>query len=183
MNNNNNNNNKYNIIYADPPWKFRNTNTGGSMKSGAANQYGTMSLEAIKRLPIASISEPDCFLFLWWVASMPLEAIEVVDAWGFQLKTMTAFSWIKKTKKWKDFFGMGFYTRQQQEHCLIAIKGRPKVLSHSVRQNVRERNVKHSRKPDTVRQCIVELCGDLPRIELFAREKVIGWDSWGDEIS
>ena len=177
-------NKKYNIIYADPPWSFGNKKTGGSLISGASSQYDVMSVIDIKELPlIKEITEDDCFLFMWWVASMPKEALDVVDAWGFTLKTMTAFSWIKKTKKLKDHFGMGFYTRQQQEHCLIAVKGKPKVLSHSVRQNVREVNIKHSKKPIIVRDNIIELCGDIPRIELFARETAKGWDSWGNEVN
>jgi site-specific DNA-methyltransferase (adenine-specific) len=95
---------------------------------------------------------------------------------------MTAFSWIKKTKNWKDYFGMGFYTRQQQEHCLLAIKGHPKVINHSIRQNIRAKNIQHSRKPDEVRNKIIELCGDLPRIELFARVRDSNWHTWGDEL-
>lgn len=174
---------KYSIIYADPPWKFRNKATGGSMISGAESKYKCMALKDVKKLPIADICDKDCFLFLWWIAAMPQEAIDVVAAWGFQLKTMTAFSWIKQTKKLKDHFGMGFYTRQQQEHCLIAVKGMPKVISHSVRQNVRAINEKHSQKPAIARDKIVELCGDLPRIELFARERAVDWDIWGDEIN
>ena len=152
------------------------------MTSGAATQYGVMSVNDICNLPVDNISSPEGFLFMWWVASMPREALRVVDAWGFKLKTMTAFSWIKQTLHGKDFFGMGYYTRQQQEHCLIATKGSPQVLSHSVRQNVRRENTLHSRKPDIVRDSIIELAGDLPRIELFAREETQGWDAWGDEL-
>jgi N6-adenosine-specific RNA methylase IME4 len=141
-----------------------------------------MSVEDICDLPVDSISSPEGFLFMWWIASMPKEALRVVDAWGFKLRTMTAFSWIKKTLHGKDFFGMGYYTRQQQEHCLIATKGSPQVLSRSIRQNVRYENIAHSQKPDMVRDSIIELTGDLPRIELFAREKTQGWDTWGDEV-
>ena len=152
-------NNKYQIIYADPPWKFNNKNTGGSMSSGSVNKYSVLSSLELKEIDIPSIANENCFLFMWWVASMPEEAIQLVKDWGFQLKTMTAFSWIKKTKNWKDYFGMGFYTRQQQEHCLLAIKGHPKVVSHSIRQNIRAKNIQHSSKPNEVRNKIVELCG------------------------
>jgi N6-adenosine-specific RNA methylase IME4/ribosomal protein S27AE len=173
---------KYNIIYADPPWKFNNKNTGGSMSSGAANQYPVMKLEDIINLSVKEIADENCILFMWWVASMPEEALKVVKAWGFTLKTMTCFSWIKKTKNDKDFFGMGFYSRQQQEHCLIAVKGKNKILDHSIRQNVRAVNELHSKKPGVVREQIVKMVGDNPRIELFAREKVQGWDCWGNEV-
>ena len=141
-----------------------------------------MTSDDICNMPVDMICDFDSFLFMWWVASMPQEALQVVNAWGFRLKTMTAFSWIKQTKTLLDFFGMGFYTRQQQEHCLVATKGSPRVISHSVRQNVRAVNTKHSKKPAIVRDSIIELVGDLPRIELFAREKIQGWDSWGDEV-
>jgi N6-adenosine-specific RNA methylase IME4 len=173
---------KYKIIYADPPWTFKNKNTGGSMSSGSANQYKTMSIDEICCLNIRDISDENAVLFMWWVASMPLEAIKVIESWGFTLKTMTAFTWIKKTTTWKDFFGMGFYSRQQCEQCLVALKGKPKVLNHSVRQIIRAENRKHSKKPIFARENITTMFGKLPRIELFAREKIDGWDSWGDEI-
>lgn len=175
-------NKKYSIIYADPPWQFKNKNTGGSMSSGSFNQYDVMSYQDVCKLPVDQISNDNCFLIMWWVASMPVEAIQVVESWGFKLKTMTAFTWIKQTVTLKDFFGMGFYTRQQCEQCLLATNGKTKVQNHSVRQIIRAVNEKHSRKPDEVRRNIVKLCGDVERIELFAREKVVGWDSWGKEL-
>jgi N6-adenosine-specific RNA methylase IME4 len=114
---------------------------------------------------------------------MPLEAIGLVKSYGFELKTMTCFSWIKQTKNRKDHFGMGFYSRQQQEHCLIARRGKPKILSHSVRQNIRAPIREHSRKPDEVRNRIVELCGNVPRLEMFARPPLVkGWDVWGNAV-
>jgi N6-adenosine-specific RNA methylase IME4 len=174
---------KYEIIYADPPWSFSNKKTGGSLDSGSEDQYKVLTLDQICNLNVKSISEDNCFLFLWWVASQPLEAIKVVDAWGFKLKTMTCFSWIKKTVSWKDHFGMGFYTRQQQEHCLIAVKGKPKVKSHSVRQNIRECVLGHSIKPKITYSLIDDICGHEKRkIELFARSKMDSWDNWGDEV-
>ena len=175
-------NRKYDIIYADPPWKFNNKNTGGSMTSGSANQYDVMSLDDICNLPIQNISSDNCILFMWWVASQPKEALTVVDSWGFKLKTMTGFTWVKKTKNWKDFFGMGFWTRQGSENCLIAVKGKPQKISSSVRAVIKERTGKHSEKPQVFRDEIVRLMGDKPRIELFARIQADGWDAWGNEL-
>lgn len=169
---------QYDIIYADPPWAPNNR----GIKGAACKQYPVMSIEEIKALPVASIAKPASFLFMWWLASMPQEALDLVKAWGFTIKNMTAISWLKQTTKGRDFFGMGFYTRANQEQCLIARRGRPKVIAHNVEQNVRAVNVKHSRKPLEARDKIVKLCGDLPRIELFAREKVEGWDCWGNEV-
>ena len=174
---------KYSIIYCDPPWSFNNKKTGGSMKSGSATQYDVMSLNDIKSLPIESIAADDCVLFMWWVGSQPQEALDVVRAWGFTLKTMTGFNWVKLTKLEKMFFGMGFWTRAGSECCLIATKGKPKPVSHSVRSVRQAITGKHSEKPAAFREDIVELCGDLLRIELFAREKVSGWDAWGNEIN
>lgn len=173
---------KYSIIYADPPWQFKNKHTGGSMNSGAEQQYPTMTIEDICLLPVNSITADNAFLFMWWIASMSKEALDVVEAWGFKLKTMTAFTWVKQTVNDKDFFGMGFYTRQQAENCLIAVKGKPKVQNHSVRQLIKSTIRKHSKKPDETRDRIVTLCGDLPRIELFARNIYNGWDCWGNEV-
>lgn len=175
-------NKKYKIIYADPAWQFQNKKTGGSLKSGASQQYEVMTLRDICNLPVNRITDDNCVLIMWWVASMPEEAIEVVKAWGFKIKTMTGFTWIKKTINWLDFFGMGFWTRQQPENALIAVRGKPKRYSKSVRQLIRAVNEKHSKKPDEARQKIVELFGDLPRIELFARQEISGWDCWGNEV-
>lgn len=174
---------KYGVIYADPPWQFNNKNTGGSMKSGSANQYDVMSLADICELPVQEICKPDCFLFMWWVASMPIEALAVVDAWGFELKTMTAFSWIKKTVNGKDHFGMGHYTRQQQEHCLIARRGKPKVHVRNTRQNIRAKIGEHSAKPLCVYDKIDAISNYDNSLELFARiDRGENWDCFGNEI-
>ena len=77
---------------------------------------------------------------------------------------------------------MGYYKRTNPEMCLLATKGKPKRLSKSVRQLIVSKLQQHSKKPDEIRNRIVELCGDIPRIELFARQKVEGWDSWGNEV-
>ena len=172
---------KYKIIIADPPWQFNNKKTGGSMKSGAAYHYLTTGLEGLKMMDVNSIADEDCTLIMWWVGSMPQEAIDLVESWGFTIKNMNGFVWRKLTVKFKVFFGMGFRTRAGSESAIIAIKGKPKVYSHSVRA-VHEFIVsKHSKKPVEFRDLIVELCGDLPRLEMFAREVVEGWDVFGDE--
>lgn len=174
---------KYSIIYADPPWQFTNKKTGGSMKSGSAAQYDVMTLEDMKRLPISNIAADDCVLVMWWVGSQPREALELMESWGFTLKTFTGFVWEKLTKKNLPFFGMGFWTRAGAECALIATKGNPKPVSHSVRSVRRAAVGKHSEKPAEFRHDVVNLCGDVPRIELFARESAGGWDVWGNEVN
>ena len=101
---------------------------------------------------------------------------------GFTYKTC-GFSWIKKNKKADSlFWGLGYWTRANNEICLLGTKGKPKRVSKGVHQVVIDKISSHSKKPDIVRDRIVELCGDVPRIELFARQRYEGWDSWGNEI-
>ncbi len=181
----------HNIIYADPAWDFNNKKTGGSLKSGAASIYSTMSLDAIQLLDVPAIAADDSVLFMWWVGSQPQEALDLVKAWDFTLKTMTGFTWVKKTKHWKNWFGMGFWTRQGTENMLIATKGKPKRVSAGIRQvvetddfneSIEARVEGHSKKPDIFADRIVQLMGDLPRVELFARDHKLGWNAWGNEI-
>lgn len=173
---------KYKIIYADPPWHFNVWSKKGEGRS-ANKHYKTMSKEEIQNLDIQSICEDDCILALWVTYPCLLEGIELIEKWGFKYKTCL-FSWIKMNKnKPTPFIGMGYYTRANNEICLLATRGKPlKRVSRSVQQVVLEKVRSHSEKPDCVRERIVELFGDIPRIELFARKKVDGWDTIGDEI-
>ena len=171
---------KYNIIYADPPWTY--PKTGGKKNSrGMAKQfYDTMSIDEIKKLPVQNITEKNAILFLWCTYPQLPNGLDVIKAWGFEYFGL-GFEWIKKTKTGKDFFGMGYWTRANPECCLLAIKGKPKPKSHAVRQLIYSEIQEHSRKPDLTMEKIIELCGDLPRIELFARRYTDGWDCWGNE--
>ena len=91
--------------------------------------------------------------------------------------------WIKKNKKSDSlFWGMGRWTRANAEICLIATKGNPKRQVANVHSVVMTPIEEHSKKPSEIRDRIVQLCGDLPRIELFARQHVTGWDCWGNEV-
>jgi len=172
----------YEIIYADPPWSFSNKKTGGSMKSGSAAQYSCMSIKELASLNVQSLCAENCALFMWWVASMPDEALHVARSWGFKFKTMTEFVWNKTTVHGKPFFGMGFSTRQGSESCLLAVKGDFKRISASVRAVITHPILAHSEKPDIFRDSIVELMGPLPRLEMFGRKAVPGWDMFGDEV-
>ena len=172
---------KYEIIYADPPWQFSNKKTGGSMKSGAASHYLTTGINGLKDIDVASIAAKDCTLIMWWVGAMPQEAIDLVKAWGFTLKNMNGFVWNKLTVKDKPFFGMGFRTRAGSESAIIATKGSPKVCSRSIRAVQTLKASTHSKKPIEFRELIVEMCGDLPKLEMFARGTSDGWDVFGNE--
>ena len=169
---------KYSIVYADPPWSYSDKNCNGATGS----HYKTMTLDDIKNLKVKEISKDDSVLFLWATYPMLKEALEVGEAWGFKYKTI-AFQWIKLNRKnGKPFFGLGRWTRGNSECCLLFTKGKPKRVSSSVFQLIQTPIEKHSRKPNITRDRIVELMGGVDRIELFAREKVEGWDSWGNEI-
>ena len=125
-------------------------------------------------------------LFLWATFPNIGEALKVMEAWGFTYKT-AAFVWVKKNpKSGTNFWGMGQYTRANAEVCLLGItpgfKAGERVKSHRVHQIIEAPFEGHSRKPPEVRERIVELLGDVPRLELFARDRAEGWDSWGDEL-
>jgi|TARA_B110000858_G_C17507584_1_gene338926 N6-adenosine-specific RNA methylase IME4 len=170
----------FKIIYCDPAWKFKTWSKKGNKKSP---KYDLMEIEDIKKLPVNKIADKNCFLFIWVTYPLLQEGLDTIKAWGFNYRTC-AFSWIKKNKKAETLFmGLGYYTRSNSEICLLATKGKPKRVSNNVRQVVIDRIREHSRKPDCVRNKIVELCGDLSRIELFARQKGFkGWEAWGNEI-
>jgi N6-adenosine-specific RNA methylase IME4 len=143
-----------------------------------------MDIKDICNLPIKSIADKDCVLFLWVTYPMLKEAMDLIDSWGFKYKTC-AFSWVKTNKKSNTpFVGMGYYTRANNEICILATKGKPlQRQSKAVRQVILSPIREHSRKPDEVRDRIIDLFGDLPRIELFCRHPEQGWDSMGDELN
>jgi len=185
----------YNIIYADPPWTYRAAQSDDPVRGGKT--YTTMILGDIKNLDVQAIAARDCGLFLW--ATMPLlqEALDVIKSWGFRYTTC-AFCWIKLNptgallkggRNGKDillrksiYSGLGYWTNRNAELCLYGKKGHPKRQARNVKQIVLAPRGRHSAKPPEVRDRIVQLMGDLPRIELFARQRVPGWDAFGDEI-
>jgi N6-adenosine-specific RNA methylase IME4 len=141
-----------------------------------------MKKEAIAAIPIHKITDNDCILFMWMIWNRLPDALYVMDKWGFKY-IGSAFTWVKRSKggeKWH--FGMGNYTRQNSETCIFGIKGKPRRISASVRSVMDCPVMEHSKKPNEVRARIVQLMGDLPRIELFARQKTEGWDVWGNEV-
>ena len=170
---------KYSIIYADPPWRYQQKNLSGA----AEHHYSTMSVEEICQLDVASVAADDCVLFLWATFPQLQEALRVIKAWDFKYKTV-AFVWLKQNKSGKGwFFGLGFWTRGNAELCLLATRGKPRRQSNRVHQFIISPLRQHSQKPSEAREKIVELMGELPRLELFAREKADGWDTWGNEVA
>ena len=172
-------NKKYKIIYADPPWSYKDKALAGNR--GACCKYPVMSIDEIKNLPVKDIADDDCILFMWVTFPKLNECFEVIKEWGFEYKT-NAFTWVKKYKNGDNFMGMGRWTRANAEICLLATKGKQKRVNAGVRQIIESVPEKHSKKPDIVRDKIVELCGDLPRLEMFARNKSVKWETWGNEV-
>jgi len=190
---------KYQIIYADPPWNFKTYSEKGKEKKSADCHYKCMKINDIYNLPVSKIADDNCILFLWVTFPLLKEGLKTIEKWGFTYKTC-GFNWVKRNKKADTYFwGLGYWTRSNSELCLIGTKGKPKRVSKSVHQICEtiedyideyefptqicnERIMQHSKKPDEVRNRIVELCGDLPRVELFARQRYDGWDCIGNEI-
>ncbi len=172
---------KYNIIYADPPWQYRVYSDKGKGRS-AESHYPTMSIEDISNLPVKEIAAEDSALFMWVTFPVLKEALPVLEEWGFVYKTV-AFVWVKQNKKTPSlFWGMGHWTRANAEICILATKGNPKRCSAGIHQIIMSPIEQHSKKPDETRERIVSLVGDLPRVELFARQQTPGWDVWGNEV-
>jgi N6-adenosine-specific RNA methylase IME4 len=174
---------RYQIILADPPWKYNSrANHKTRFRGGACGHYDLMTMEKIKSLPINGLADNNCALFLWTTFPYLEDQIKLFNHWGFKYKTL-GFSWIKTNiVNGKPFFGVGYYAKSNCEVCLMGIKGRMKPVSNKVSSVVISPRRKHSQKPDEIKGKIVELFGDIPRIELFSREKTKGWDSLGNEI-
>jgi len=193
---------KYKIIYADPPWKYSSKELYGDKICGYKNGqrkrfakldriYNTLSLEKINDLPINNITDKDCALFLWVTDSHLKEGISVIEHWGFKYKTI-AFIWLKKYGTGTTVLNFAPWTLKSTEICLLGIKGKMSQYkkSNNIQQLIIATRTGHSKKPDEARNRIVDLFGDLPRIELFARkekqlfenESFKGWDVWGNEV-
>lgn len=172
----------YGAILADPPWAFKTWSSRGLTFRAAEHYYDTQDEHWLRALPVGNLAAVDCVLFLWVVDSHLDVGINLMRRWGFEYKTR-AFVWVKtcKSDPSKPRMGMGFWTRKESELCIMGTRGRPRRLSKGVRQIVMEPRREHSRKPDCVRDRIEALVGG-PYLELFARQRVAGWDAWGDEV-
>ena len=173
---------KYGIIYADPAWKY--------YEGGYKNQeqhYDTIETKYLidfmdeNQKPVKELAFDDCILFIWTTSPMLPYMPELIEKWGFNYSTV-GFVWIKSKQDGTGFFfGNGNWTRANAEYCLIATKGKIERQDASIPQIIYQPKSEHSRKPDCIRDKIIKLVGDLPRIELFARQKINGWDTWGNE--
>ena len=194
---------KYALIYADPAWEYGNTISNGA----ATNHYGTMKLIDMKRLPVWELAAEDAVLAMWFTGTHTREAIELAEAWGFKVRTMKGFTWVKfnplaeqhinkalasgNVEDFYDFLELlngqtkmngGNYTRANTEDLLIATRGKGlERLSASVKQVIYSPLGEHSAKPEEARFRLEKLYGDVPRIELFSRCGAPGWHHWGNQ--
>jgi N6-adenosine-specific RNA methylase IME4 len=187
--------NHFGAIYADPPWHFKTYNEKGRKRSpdwrpfegSPSVHYDTMSAGDLAALPVTDLAAEDAVLFLWICWPMIVEALHLIEAWGFAYKTC-AFSWMKARASQIDMLrddndvqvGMGYWTRSNSEICLLATRGKPERLNADVRQGIIEPRREHSRKPDCVYGRIERLVAG-PYLELFARTTRLGWTSWGNQ--
>ena len=173
-------NKQYGVIYIDPPWNYWRTQHGGKgikNTGGAHTHYQVLSPVQLMQLPIADICEGNCLLFMWATNPFLHHAIEIAKCWDFNYATV-AFVWDKIR------VNPGYYTMSQCELCLVFKHGKIPLPrgARNVRQFLSEKRGAHSVKPKEVRDRIVQMFPEQGKIELFAREKVQGWDSWGNEI-
>lgn len=175
----------FGVILADPAWSYGDKKPRG----GAEHHYPTLSVAELCSLPVAELAAPDCALFMWGTYPTLPDMFTVGRAWGFEYKTI-AFQWVKRNpKSGTPFYGLGRWTRGNTEGCFLFTRGKPKRISAGVSQLIEELEPeildapvgRHSAKPAAVRLKILELMGDMPAIELFARESAEGWESWGNE--
>lgn len=162
---------KYNIIYADPPWKY---DFSKSDSREIENQYRTMELSDIENLPIPSAD--NSVLYLWATAPKLLEALSVMKAWGFTYKTHAIWD--------KEIIGMGYWFRGQHELLLVGVRGKfsPPEQSLRISSIIKSRRTTHSSKPLAVMDYIESWYPEATKIEIFSRARKMGWDCWGSEV-
>ena len=176
--------NKYDVILADPPWKYDGHLPHIPGKTRVAESYyDTMPTQEIAALPIGDLAADNAVLFLWITWPMLYHSRVILDGWGFEYKTI-AWVWIKANQNGFGFFtGMGSYTRANSEPCLLAFKGQmPEVANHGIQSLIYSAVRAHSKKPEDQFRKIEALYPGTRRIELFARRPWPGWDAWGNEI-
>ncbi len=172
----------FDVILADPPWHFKVWNEESGSGRSASKHYPVMSIEEICALPVNELRAGNCALFLWATWPTIFRYVPVVlKAWGFIYRTK-AFTWVKTTKNGNLAMGTGYYTRANDEPCLLAVRGSMPVADRGVLGTFLSPRREHSRKPDEQYEMIERLYPDRNYLELFAREKREGWSAWGNEI-
>ena len=179
---------KYNVVYADPPWKYGSNRAGRDNKHGADQNYSLTGIEDLKSMPIINMTDKNALCFMWVTVPMMREGLELISAWGFSYKTM--ITWEKT-----GLLGMGRWVRVQTEHILIGVKGNVKPFGHQERNIYKHPISQHSAKPHFFRELVMKLADksfpECRRLEMFARSRegmfsdyeYEGWDVFGNEVN
>ncbi len=167
----------FGLIMADPPWKTEMRSEKG-LKKSPESHYRTMPIDEICAFPVEMLASPNCLLWLWTRPAQLKHGIAVLEAWGFELKTMGW--WPKMIKSGKQAFGTGYIFRNAGEPFLIGTRGAPRTTK-SVRDTIFGVRRENSRKPDEAYLAAERLMPDVLRLDLFSRQDRPGWTSWGDE--
>lgn len=173
---------KFKTILADPPWQFQNKTGKVAPGHKRLARYDTMTLEEIKALPVAEISDEPAHLYLWVPNALLPEGLAVLDAWGFRYKSNIVWHKIRKDGG-SDGRGVGFYFRNVTEMLLFGVRGKNARTLQPGRTQVNylgTRKREHSRKPDEQYE-IIESCSPGPFLELFARGTRKKWTMWGNQ--
>lgn len=176
----------YAVIVADPPWHFK-TRSETRQSRAAKVHYDVMSLDDIKAMPVSMLAAKNSVLMMWVLNSMLPHGLDVMAAWGFSYRTV-AFTWAKTTSRtdgsWapKWHMGLGYYSRQNTECCLLGVRGKPKRQGRDVRQLIVAPRREHSRKPAEFFEHVERLF-DGPYLEMFSRQPRDGWDAFGNQIN
>jgi len=171
----------FNLIMADPPWRFKVYSKETGLKKSPQNHYDCMTLDDIAVMPVETLAADDCVLWLWATNPMLPQAIDVLQRWGFEFKT--AGTWSKRNPATnKPAFGTGYILRCASEPFLIGTRGNPKT-SRTVRTLIEGKRREHSRKPDEAFDAAVQLMPEARRLELFSRQSRPGWATWGHEAA
>jgi len=166
---------RFDVILADPPWKYRDSHSGREFKHGSIDKYPTMTLQQICDFPVPKIAMEDCALFLWITVPLLPYGFDILKVWGFEYKT--SLYWNKKNS-----LGLGNWFRNNIEQCLIGIRGNIRAFNLQMPNIIHVQPNGHSKKP----RCIYSILESLdldPKIELFARDRRDGWDCYGNELS
>jgi N6-adenosine-specific RNA methylase IME4 len=171
----------FKTVLADPPWRFTNRTGKVAPEHRRLDRYSTMTLEAIKRIPVAGCVAANAHLYLWVPNALLPEGLAVMQAWGFRYVSNVV--WAKRRKDGgPDGRGVGFYFRNVTELLLFGVRGSMRTLSPARSQvnMIETRKREHSRKPDE-QYDLIETCSPGPRLELFVRHPRDGWTTWGEE--
>jgi len=173
---------QYKTILADPPWRFQNRTGKVAPEHGRLQRYETMTVEELKRLPVASHAVTPSHLYLWCPNALLKEGLDIMEAWGFQYKANIVWYKVRKDGG-PDGRGVGFYFRNVTELLLFGVRGKMRTLppARSKVNIFMSRKREHSRKPSGIYK-LIEDCSPGPYLELFARQRVEGWETWGLEV-